>query len=78
MRKTNIIYNNLISVIILLFVNKVNRTTEAQPFSLFYPSYVLYQIIGGKSVKNIQIDLQTTETNEKAKHDVVSVRVTYV
>ena len=41
--------------------NKVNRTTEAQLKTLYPSEMAPYQILGGKAVKNIQIDPQTTE-----------------
>ncbi len=44
-------------------INKVNGTTEAQPFhsSNHHKWPPSYQIIGGKNVKNVQIGPQTTE-----------------
>ena len=38
--------------------NKVNRTTEAQQKKLSIQKWILYQIPGGKTVKNVQIDPQ--------------------
>ncbi len=43
----------------ILKENKVNRTTEAQLFhSSDHHEWLLYWILGGKSVKNVQIDPQ--------------------
>ncbi len=40
----------------------VNRTTEAQLFhSSNHHKWLPYRIIGGKAVKNVHIDPQTTE-----------------
>ena len=56
------IFNNVPKLKNLCYKNKVNRTTEDQ---LFYSSnhhkLLHYQIIGGKTVKNVQIDPQTTK-----------------
>ena len=42
--------------------NKVNRTTVALPFySSYHHKWLSYQILGSKTVKNVQIDPQTTE-----------------
>ena len=41
--------------------NKVNRTAEAHPFrSSNHHKWLSYQILGSKTVKNVQIDPQTT------------------
>ncbi len=52
----------LIQLIISLCKNKVNRTTEAQHFYSFnHHKWLPYQILVSKTVKNVQIDKQTSE-----------------
>ncbi len=40
--------------------DKVNMTTEAELNSLYH-KWLPYRILGSKTVKNVQIDQQTTE-----------------
>ncbi len=43
-------------------LKKINRATEAQPFHFSNPhKWLPYKILCSKSVKNVQIDPQTTE-----------------
>ena len=43
-------------------INKVNRTTEAQLInSSNHHKWLPYQILGGKTVKNVPVDPKTTE-----------------
>ena len=57
-----------------------NPSTETGHF-YYYSHYkwLPYQITGGKTVNNVQIDPQITgEMVDKAKHDVVSESVTSI
>ncbi len=52
----------LFIIVIYKTKTKVNRTTEAQIFHYSnHPKCLPYQILGSKTVKNIQIDPQTTD-----------------
>ncbi len=54
--------------------NKVNRTTKANIFhSSSYHKWLPYQILGGKTVKNVQIDHKTTEIWPKELFVTLSV-----
>ncbi len=56
--------------------NKVNRNTEAHLFPTSNHHKLLpYQSVGGKIVKNVQIDPQTTEIWSKVLFVTLSVRV---
>ena len=44
-----------------VYKNKVNRTTESHFLSPNHHKWLPYEILGNKTVKNVQIDPQTTE-----------------
>ena len=72
-----VVVNKLNSSLILFLKyekNKVNRTTEAQIFhSSSHHKRLPDQILGDKTVKNIQIDQQTTEIWPKELFVTLSV-----
>ncbi len=58
----------------LLDKNKVNRTKEAKLYPASnYHKWLPYQILGGKTVKNVDIDPQTTEIWPKELFVTLSV-----